>query len=249
MNSNSSEAYIINRTPMYKILILGESNVGKTSLIKRYVDDSFPIDYKATIGVDYKIKCLNINESEAVKLSIWDTAGQERYRSIARSYLNNAQGIILTFDICDRNSFNEISNFWINFAGTYAKESNCILILVGTKFDRKENRKVLFSEAKQLANELGVFYFETSSMKNVNVNDMFLHLTKEIHNLLEKIPKIENNKERNDNNYMKWKFFKVGIENLNLPNSNKMSKSSNIINLVKDSNISNTKSKTRFNCC
>ncbi len=185
MSTSNNAIIYLNKTPMYKILLLGESNVGKTSLKRRFVEDSFQIDYKATVGIDYKIKCINLNGNNSVRLSIWDTAGQERFRSITRSYLNNANGIILCFDITDRNSFNEIANFWIGFADNYSNKSNCISILVGTKMDKQNFRKVSYEEAKKLADDLNILYIETSSMKNVNVDDLFHLLGQNIYNLIE----------------------------------------------------------------
>jgi small GTP-binding protein len=234
---SNTETYIINRTPMYKIIVLGESNVGKTSLIKRFVEDTFPLDYKTTVGVDYKIKCVNINETQAAKLSIWDTAGQERYRSIARSYLNNAQGIIICYDISDRNSFVELANFWINFAQSYALKSICRLIIVGTKLDKKMNRKVTYEEGKKLADDLGVSYFETSAMKNLNVSEVFMHLTKEVHKTIEEYEKIKEKSKDQD------KLF----NNLDVMDKSRMS-----IDKYSRVNIVNSNSgskRFKLNCC
>lgn len=174
-----NDSTISHSSAMFKILILGEAGIGKTSLKVRYTDDVFPLDYNATIGVDYKIKCLKIDD-KLVKLSIWDTAGQERYRSVAKSFIVNSHGVLLCFDITDQNSFNALSSFWIKFVNENLRNNQveCKLILVGTKLDRMENRKVTQSQAQNLANQLGVPYFETSAMKNLNINEMFLQLTR-----------------------------------------------------------------------
>ena len=96
-----------------------------------------------------------------------------------------AQGIILCFDICDRNSFTELNNFWVKFAESYANKSICKLLLVGTKLDKKVIRKVSFEEAKKFADEMNICYIETSSMKNVNVDEAFYYIAKEIHKITE----------------------------------------------------------------
>lgn len=241
MNSSksNSETLIVNRTVMYKILVLGESNVGKTSLIKRFVEDTFPLDYKSTVGVDYKIKCVNINEYQAVKLSIWDTAGQERYRSIARSYLNNAQGIILCYDISDKNSFVDLANFWISFARSYALKSICRLIIVATKLDKKINRKVTYEEAKKLADDLGLKYFETSALKNLNVNEVFMYLTKKIYKSI----------QENENIYKDGKSRKQGklFDDLDIMHINKTSKD----NHKRNTNVKIVSGSKgfKFDCC
>lgn len=241
MNSSqsNSETYIVNRTVMYKILVLGESNVGKTSLIKRFVEDTFPLDYKSTVGVDYKIKCVNINEHQAVKLSIWDTAGQERYRSIARSYLNNAQGIILCYDISDKNSFADLENFWISFAQSYALKSICRLVIVATKLDKKTNRKVTFEEAKKLADNLGLKYFETSALKNINVNEVFMYLTKKIYKSI----------QENENINIDGKSRKQGklFDNLDIMHNSKISEDNHKRNTIV--NIESGSKSFKFNCC
>jgi Ras-related protein Rab-1A len=164
-------------SPLYKVLLVGESTVGKSSIKTRFIDDTFPLDYKATVGIDYKIKSLKIN-GQNVKLSLWDTAGQERYRSLTKSYFTNANGIILCFDITNKSSFTELK-YWIDIIQDYLGDK-MVAALVGNKMDQKENRKVSFEEANNLAKGLGIKYFETSAMKDLNINDVFKHLSEKM---------------------------------------------------------------------
>ena len=211
----NNENKITQTTPFFKILLLGESNVGKTCLKVRYVDDTFPLDYKATIGVDYKIKLVNINSKEAVKLSIWDTAGQERYRSISKSYMHNSQAIILCYDITDRGSYDEIINYWLPLTRNTVHSTECTIIIVGNKLDKKNFRKVTNEEAKEFCDINNLKYFETSAMKNLNVEELFITIAKEINfKQEEKIKRMnekrrlkENEKEKGNNKNVTTEFI------------------------------------------
>jgi small GTP-binding protein len=175
--------------PIYKILVLGQSNVGKTCLKLRFIEDSFNLDHRPTIGIDYDLKSVKIFNDEIVKLAIWDSAGQERYRSITKLYLKDSHGIILCFDITDRHSFDELSIYWIELIKdhlSHKKNKNCKLILVGTKLDKQSSRKVNTNEAKMLAENLNISYFETSAMKNINIEELFVSISSDIYKELEK---------------------------------------------------------------
>ena len=108
-----------NETYNFKILIIGEEGVGKTSLKIRYTEDKFDPSISANTFLDFKTKVIQLNQTETAALSIWDTAGSEKFHSIAKSYLNNSQGILLCFDISNRKSFEELNNFWISFIEEY----------------------------------------------------------------------------------------------------------------------------------
>ena len=139
---------------LFKLLIIGESGVGKTCLLIRYTDDSFTQNHINTIGIDFKIKVLDY-EGKHIKLQIWDTAGQERFKTITKTYYKGAQGIILTYDVTDQESFKNISN-WIKQIEANAQNS-AIKVLVGNKFD-KPNRVVTKEEGEKLAEEYQMKY-------------------------------------------------------------------------------------------
>ena len=161
---------------LFKLLIIGESGVGKTCLLLRFTDDSFTANHLTTIGIDFKIKIINL-ENKLIKLQIWDTAGQERFRTITKTYYKGAHGIILTYDVTDETSFKNIKN-WIKQIEQNAQNTVC-KVLVGNKCD-KPDRKVSEEQGKALAQEYGMPFFETSAKSNQNVTETFTFLTREI---------------------------------------------------------------------
>ena len=161
---------------LFKLLIVGESGVGKTCLLLRFTDDSFTANHLTTIGIDFKIKIINI-DNKLIKLQIWDTAGEERFRTITKTYYKGAHGIILTYDVTDINSFKNIRN-WIKQIEQNAQNNVC-KVLVGNKCD-KSDRVVSFEDGKKLAQDYGMEFFETSAKSNINVSETFTFLTKEI---------------------------------------------------------------------
>ena len=161
---------------LFKILIIGESGVGKTCLLLRFTEDSFTTTFLTTIGIDFKIKIINL-EDKLIKLQIWDTAGQERFRTITKTYYKGAHGIILTYDVTDQDSFKNIRN-WIKQIETNS-QGRVKRVLVGNKCD-KPDRVVTEEEGKKLADDYSMSFFETSAKTNKNVTEVFYHLTKEI---------------------------------------------------------------------
>ena len=138
-----------------KYLVVGDSGVGKTSLLVRYCEDSFQTDYLSTIGVDFKIKRMELNHNQ-VTLNIWDTAGQERFRNITKSFYKGAHGIILTFSITDPVSFNHIES-WIDQIKEVGN-ADTDMILVGAKSDLESDRKVSRKQAETLADKYSIQY-------------------------------------------------------------------------------------------
>ena len=160
---------------IFKVLLIGNSDVGKSSLILRYVDQVWNDVFVPTIGVDFKVKSLEI-EKKSIKLQIWDTAGQERFRNVISSYFKGAHGILLIFDITSRNSFKELEN-WLGEVERNAS-SQILKILIGNKCDLEEEREISKDEGEAFAMRNGMQYIETSAKINTNVNEAFEALAK-----------------------------------------------------------------------
>lgn len=162
-----------------KLLMIGDSGVGKTCLLLRYANDSFSPTFITTIGIDFKIKNITLDDKK-VKLQIWDTAGQERFRTITTSYFRGAEGILLVYDVTDRASFNSIRN-WVGQIQQHA-DVNVSKILVGNKCDMSDDRVISTEEGQKLADEYGIQFFETSAKSSVNVDSGFIAIAREAKN-------------------------------------------------------------------
>ena len=161
---------------LYKILLLGDSSVGKTCFLMRYADNTFQEIHMSTIGLDYKFKDVTLDNGKTVKVQIWDTAGQDRFRSITRNYYKGAHGIIVIYDVTNRKTFENVKN-WIRQIKEEVS-SKVSINLVGNKIDDSENRKVTEEEGKSLADSFGVAFFEASAKDGQGVNECFLDLVK-----------------------------------------------------------------------
>ena len=155
---------------LFKVLLLGDSDVGKSSLILRYTDETFNSKLVNSIGVDFKMKKREI-DGKIIKVQIWDTAGHERFRSITYSYYRGANSIIIVFDLSDKKSFISITE-WLKQIEKHAKE-NVFKFLVGNKSDLENERQVTYEEAKQYADEHDLPYIETSAKNGININELF----------------------------------------------------------------------------
>jgi Ras-related protein Rab-1A len=162
---------------LFKLIIIGDSGIGKSCLLNRFSEDVYTDSYISTIGVDFKIRTIEVN-GRVCKLQIWDTAGQERFRTITSSYYRGAHGIILVFDITNPESFMNCE-MWLTEVQRYASEQVKI-ILVGTKSDLTEKRKVAFADAQEFAIRHGMEYIETSAKTAINVESAFLNLAKDL---------------------------------------------------------------------
>ena len=160
-----------------KILTIGESAVGKTCILLRFTDNKFLKTHLTTIGIDYKSKTIKVKDF-SVKLKIWDTAGQERFRNITQQYYKGADGILLVYDVTERNSFEKVREWMRNIQQNTSRDKIGI-ILVGNKCDLEE-RQVTTEEGESLAKEFGVLFFETSAYKDININECFESLVGEI---------------------------------------------------------------------
>ncbi|OAF67903.1 Ras-related protein Rab-19 [Intoshia linei] len=170
---------------LFKLLLIGDSGVGKSCILLRFSDKVYTDSYISTIGVDFKIRTFKL-EDKTVKLQIWDTAGQERFRTITNSYYRGAQGIIIVFDVCDQETFNSVST-WLKEVKSYAVD-NVRCLLVGNKIDDVEKRVVNYDTAKAFADEHKIEYFETSAKSGENVEESFIRLSTDIKNKLDRIP-------------------------------------------------------------
>lgn len=162
---------------LFKLLLIGDSGVGKSCLLLRFADDTYTESYISTIGVDFKIRTVDL-DGKVCKLQIWDTAGQERFRTITSSYYRGAHGIIIVYDTTDQESFNNVRT-WLYEIDRYASE-NVNKLLVGNKVDLVEKRAVDKDAAKQFADSLEIPFLETSAKNSTNVEQAFLCMSAQI---------------------------------------------------------------------
>ncbi|EMS52256.1 GTP-binding protein YPTM2 [Triticum urartu] len=162
---------------LFKLLLIGDSGVGKSCLLLRFADDSYLDSYISTIGVDFKIRTVE-QDGKTIKLQIWDTAGQERFRTITSSYYRGAHGIIIVYDVTDQDSFNNVKQ-WLNEIDRYASE-NVNKLLVGNKCDLADKRAVSYETAKAFADEIGIPFMETSAKNALNVEQAFMAMAASI---------------------------------------------------------------------
>jgi Ras-related protein Rab-1A len=166
---------------LFKVILVGDSGVGKTSLMKRYTDDTYIPGGASTIGVDFKFKTLEMDKKK-VKLQIWDTAGQERFRAIVAHYYRGANGILLVFDLCNRDSFDHLKDWMDELAKRNVDEKTDIKIL-GNKSDEKDKIKVTGEDIKKFLSEYKIpesNYYEVSAKTGQLVEDSFRNLTKKM---------------------------------------------------------------------
>lgn len=162
---------------MFKILLIGDTNVGKSCLLLRFADDTYTGSFISTIVVDFKIRTIEV-EHKIIKLQIWDTAGQERFRTITSSYYRGAHGIIVVYDVTDKESFNHVPE-WLNEIEKYACE-NVNKLLFGNKSDLTAKRVVSTEQGKEFAESQGIEFLETSAKEATNVEQAFLTLATQI---------------------------------------------------------------------
>jgi len=162
---------------LFKLVLIGDSGVGKSCLLLRFADDAFTESYITTIGVDFRFRTIEIDK-KVVKLQIWDTAGQERFRTITSAYYRGADGIVMVYDCTDRESFAHIDD-WLLEVNRYANESTS-KILVANKSDLSAEQTVPRSEAESKAKELGIGLIESSAKNKTNVEEAFTMIAREL---------------------------------------------------------------------
>eukprot|EP00262_Sarcandra_glabra_P008771 TRINITY_DN2249_c1_g1_i1.p1 TRINITY_DN2249_c1_g1~~TRINITY_DN2249_c1_g1_i1.p1 ORF type:complete len:227 (+),score=26.02 TRINITY_DN2249_c1_g1_i1:125-805(+) len=168
---------------VFKIVLIGDSAVGKSQILSRFARNEFSLDSKATIGVEFQTRTLVIHH-KSVKAQIWDTAGQERYRAVTSAYYRGALGAMLVYDITKRQSFDHIPR-WLEELRSHA-DKNIVIILIGNKTDLEDQRAVPTEDAKEFAQQEGLFFLETSALEATNVENAFSTVLTEIYNIVNK---------------------------------------------------------------
>ena len=172
---------------VYKVLLLGDSSVGKTCFLLRYCDKSFQDVHLSTIGLDYRLKSMTLKNNKNIKLQIWDTAGQDRFRAITKNYYKGANGIILIYDVTNMQTYENVKN-WISQIKEEANP-NVIIYLVGNKIDVPDDQRLVKPEdGQKIADEFNLPFNEASAKDGTNVNEIFQELLEQID---EKYSKLE----------------------------------------------------------
>ena len=164
---------------LYKIIIIGNSGVGKSNILGRYLNDEFQQDTKSTVGVEFGSKKFKTGNS-SIKLQIWDTAGQERYRSITSAYYKGSKGCFIVYDITSQQSFDDVEKWYEEISKI--TEKNISIILVGNKCDLESERKVTIEMGEEKAKNLNCPFYETSALNNTHIDTVFQTITEDIYN-------------------------------------------------------------------
>ncbi|CAL6307895.1 unnamed protein product, partial [Bathycoccus prasinos] len=169
---------------LFKVVLIGDSGVGKSNILSRFTRNEFSLESKSTIGVEFATRSLEV-EGKTVKAQIWDTAGQERYRAITSAYYRGAVGALLVYDITKTESFSDIEK-WLKELRDHA-DSNIVIMLCGNKLDLKHLRSVNTESAEILANKEGLLFVETSAFDSTNVESAFQQTLSEIYKIMSKV--------------------------------------------------------------
>ncbi|CAL1379724.1 unnamed protein product [Linum trigynum] len=195
---------------VFKIVLIGDSAVGKSQLLARFSRDEFNVDSKATIGVEFQTKTLVIDH-KTVKAQVWDTAGQERYRAVTSAYYRGALGALLVYDITKRESFDHMAR-WLSELREHAGDS-IVVMLIGNKSDLGSLRAVSTEDAKEFAQSQNVFFMETSALEATNVEPAFVSVLTEIYRIVSKKNLLPNEEhEKGDASLLKGTELAVNNE-------------------------------------
>ena len=162
---------------LFKLIIVGDSNVGKTNIMSKYIHNQFNQHSKSTIGVEFGTKIVNI-DNKKIKAQIWDTAGQERYKSITSAYYKGAKGALIVYDITNKFSFDSVDK-WVQDLNSYG-DKNITLLLVGNKSDLEEKRQILKENGEEKAKSFNLGFIETSACSGDNIDQAFVIMLKEV---------------------------------------------------------------------
>ncbi|XP_017255532.1 ras-related protein RABA3 [Daucus carota subsp. sativus] len=168
---------------VYKVVVIGDSAVGKTQILSRFTKNDFCLDSKSTIGVEFQTRTLTIN-SKLIKAQIWDTAGQERYRAVTSAYYRGALGAMLVYDVTKRQTFDHVAR-WVEELRAHA-DNTIVIMLIGNKADLVDLRVVPTEDAIEFAEDQGLYFFETSALNGDNVEAAFFKLLEEIYKVVSK---------------------------------------------------------------
>ncbi|ESW07280.1 hypothetical protein PHAVU_010G116500 [Phaseolus vulgaris] len=194
---------------VFKVVVIGDSAVGKTQILSRFAKNEFCLDSKSTIGVEFQTRTVTIN-AKLIKAQIWDTAGQERYRAVTSAYYRGALGAMLVYDITKRQSFDHVAR-WVEELRAHA-DSSIVIMLVGNKADLVDQRVVTTEDAVEFAEDQGLFFSETSALSGDNVESAFLKLLEEINSVVSKRSlECGCGKVNSANNFASFKGTKVDI--------------------------------------
>ncbi|GER39385.1 RAB GTPase homolog A4C [Striga asiatica] len=177
---------------VFKIVLIGDSAVGKSQLLARFSRNEFSLDSKATIGVEFQTRTVEIDQ-KTIKAQIWDTAGQERYRAVTSAYYRGAVGAMLVYDVTKQQTFEHVAR-WLDELRGHA-DKNIVIMLVGNKTDLETLRKVSTEEAKDFAQGENLFFMETSALESTNVEPAFLTVLTEIYRVVSKKALVANEAE------------------------------------------------------
>ena len=205
-NDNVSDSSIEVNVTTYslKLTVIGDTNVGKTSIIYRYDENKFEQDkILSTISCTYRKKKMKIDPYTELDMQIWDTAGQERFRSMTRSYLRNSQGIFIVFDLTNKKSYENLESWFEEIKNGDVDDKNCVKMLIGNKLDAEENKEVNDDDVKKLCEEKNIKYLKVSAKNGINIDTMFEMMGHACVKILqENEDNINNNRKKSEHNIL-----------------------------------------------
>ncbi|CAL9111867.1 unnamed protein product [Musa textilis] len=203
---------------VFKVVLIGDSAVGKSQLLARFSRNEFSVDSKATIGVEFQTRTLNIDD-KTIKAQIWDTAGQERYRAVTSAYYRGAVGAMLVYDITKRQTFDHVAR-WLDELRGHA-DRNIVIMLIGNKSDLGSLRAVPTEDAKEFAQRENLFFMETSALEATNVEGAFVTVLTEIYRITSKKSLIANDQSDSTGNSSLLKGTQIVVPGQEPPSESK----------------------------